>query len=101
VVVDLPGSRCIPQRFPAGGVSQMNQRPFHDAHQIPLARPWFDDQEPRAAAEVVQSGQLCQGPKTEQFEAAFAAKFGVRHAIAVSNGFWSHWRRWASVPATK
>ena len=64
----------------------MNQRPFDDAHAIPLARPWFDDEEPRAAAAVVASGQLCQGPKTEQFEAEFAAKFAVKHAIAVSNG---------------
>jgi perosamine synthetase len=64
----------------------MNSRPFHDTHQIPLARPWFDDGEVDAAAAVVRSGQLCQGPKTEQFEAAFAAKFRVRHAVAVSSG---------------
>jgi perosamine synthetase len=64
----------------------MNQRPFHDAHRIPLARPWFDDAEVAAAAEVVRSGQLCQGPQTEAFENAFAAKMQVRHAVAVSNG---------------
>jgi perosamine synthetase len=86
VVVDMPASPRTSNRILGNGVLQMNQRPFHDAHKIPLARPWFDDQEPRAAAAVVQSGQLCQGPKTEQFEAAFAARLGVRHAIAVSNG---------------
>lgn len=64
----------------------MNQRPFHDVHRIPLARPWFDDAEVAAAADVVRSGQLCQGPQTEAFEAEFAAKMNVRHAVAVSNG---------------
>jgi perosamine synthetase len=64
----------------------MNNRPFQDTHRIPLARPWFDDDEVNAAAEVVRSGQLCQGPTTEAFEAEFAAKLGVPHAIAVSNG---------------
>ncbi|RIK83163.1 MAG: aminotransferase DegT [Planctomycetota bacterium] len=64
----------------------MNQRPFHDVHRIPLARPWFDDAEVAAAAAVVRSGQLCQGPQTEAFEAEFAAKLNVRHAVAVSNG---------------
>ncbi|MEX2186831.1 MAG: DegT/DnrJ/EryC1/StrS family aminotransferase [Pirellulales bacterium] len=64
----------------------MNQRPFHDAHRIPLARPWFDDAEVAAAADVVRSGQLCQGPQTEAFENEFAAKMQVRHAVAVSNG---------------
>ena len=64
----------------------MNQRPFHDVHRIPLARPWFDDAEVAAASAVVRSGQLCQGPQTEAFEAEFAAKLNVRHAVAVSNG---------------
>jgi perosamine synthetase len=66
--------------------SNMNQRPFHDVHRIPLARPWFDESEVNAAADVVRSGQLCQGPQTEAFESEFAAKMQVRHAIAVSNG---------------
>ncbi len=64
----------------------MNQRPFHDQHRIPLARPWFDEAEVAAAADVVRSGQLCQGPQTEAFENEFAAKMHVRHAVAVSNG---------------
>lgn len=60
--------------------------PFHEPLRIPLARPWFDDDEPNAAAEVVRSGLLCQGPKTAAFEAAFANAIGAKHAIAVSSG---------------
>lgn len=60
--------------------------PFYESLDIPLARPWFDDQEPAAAAEVVRSGMLCQGAKTAAFEEAFAGAVGARHAIAVSSG---------------
>ncbi len=64
----------------------MTNDPFRDTHQIPIARPWFDEAEVQATVEVVRSGWLCQGPKTAQFETAFASKLGVRHAIAVSSG---------------
>src|SRR5580704_4179543 len=60
---------------------------FVDAgKKVPLARAWFDESEPAAAAEVVRSGWLCQGPKVAQFEEQFAKTFESRHAIAVSNG---------------
>ncbi|HEY1603813.1 MAG TPA: DegT/DnrJ/EryC1/StrS family aminotransferase [Pirellulales bacterium] len=60
---------------------------FVDAgKKVPLARAWFDDAEPTAAAEVVRSGWLCQGPKVAQFEEQFAFTMGAKHAIAVSNG---------------
>ncbi len=60
---------------------------FVDAgKKVPLARAWFDDAEPAAAAEVVRSGWLCQGPKVADFEEQFARTMGARHAIAVSNG---------------
>jgi dTDP-4-amino-4,6-dideoxygalactose transaminase len=60
---------------------------FVDAgKKVPLARAWFDESEPEAAAEVVRSGWLCQGPKVAQFEEAFAGTMGAKHAIAVSNG---------------
>jgi perosamine synthetase len=51
-----------------------------------LARVWFDEREPRLAAEVVASGWIIFGPKVEEFERRFAAKIGVRHAIAVNSG---------------
>jgi len=44
------------------------------------------DDEIAALAEVVRSGQLCQGQTTEQFEEKFARRVGVRHAVAVSSG---------------
>lgn len=60
---------------------------FVDAgKKVPLAKAWFDESEPAAAAEVVRSGWLCQGPKVAQFEEEFAKTIEARHAIAVSNG---------------
>jgi perosamine synthetase len=53
---------------------------------IPLARPLLGDAEERAVVEVLRSGQLSLGPKVAEFEAAFAARVGARHASAVSSG---------------
>jgi perosamine synthetase len=53
---------------------------------IPIARPLIGDEEKRAVLDVLESGQLAQGAVVEQFEDAFAAYTGVRHAIATSNG---------------
>jgi len=56
-------------------------RPF-----IPIAKPLIGDAEKRAVMEVLDSGQLAQGARTEAFEAAFAAYIGVKHAIGVNSG---------------
>lgn len=56
------------------------------ARQIPLAKPWIGEEEVGAAAEVVRSGWLIQGPRVEEFEERFAAAMGARHAIAVNSG---------------
>jgi len=56
-------------------------RPF-----IPVAKPLIAEEEKRAALEVLDSGQLAQGARTEQFERAFADYIGTRHAIAVNSG---------------
>jgi dTDP-4-amino-4,6-dideoxygalactose transaminase len=53
---------------------------------VPLALPWFTEEEPEAAYEVVKSKWICLGPKTEEFERQFAAKIGVKHAVAVNSG---------------
>jgi dTDP-4-amino-4,6-dideoxygalactose transaminase len=53
---------------------------------VPIAKPWFDDSEAIAAAEVVKSGWLFMGPQVREFEAQFAAMLGVRHAVAVNSG---------------
>ncbi len=43
------------------------------------------EEEAQAVADVVRSKWLSLGPRTEEFEALFAERFGVRHAVAVSN----------------
>lgn len=56
-------------------------RPF-----IPVARPLVGEEEKRAVIEVLESGMLAQGSRTEAFEAAFAAYIGTKHAVAVNSG---------------
>jgi len=53
---------------------------------IPLAKPWIGEDEQRAVAAVLESGQLVQGERVERFEQAVAALVGRRHAVAVSSG---------------
>lgn len=53
---------------------------------IRLAKPWIGENEQRAVAAVLESGQLVQGALVERFEQAVAALLGRRHAIAVSSG---------------
>jgi dTDP-4-amino-4,6-dideoxygalactose transaminase len=43
------------------------------------------EEEAQAVAEVVRSKWLSVGPRTEEFEAAFAQDFGTQHAVAVSS----------------
>jgi dTDP-4-amino-4,6-dideoxygalactose transaminase len=56
-------------------------RPF-----IPVARPLIGEAEKRAVMEVLDSGQLAMGSRTEAFERAFAAYVGAKHAIGVNSG---------------
>jgi len=53
---------------------------------IRLAKPWIGDDEQRAVAAVLESGQLVQGALVEHFEQAVAALVGRRHGVAVSSG---------------
>jgi dTDP-4-amino-4,6-dideoxygalactose transaminase len=53
---------------------------------IPYAKHSTDKRDGRAAADVIEHGWLSQGPKVREFEAAFAARVGARHAVAVSSG---------------
>jgi len=52
---------------------------------IPLALPYFDEEEIEEIKEVLDSGWVSQGPKTKEFEEAFAKYVGAKYAIAVTN----------------
>ena len=53
---------------------------------IPVARPMLGEAEEQAVIEVLRSRQLSLGPRLGEFERAFAARVGARHASAVSSG---------------
>ena len=52
---------------------------------IPFGRPMLDQAEIDAVVKVLSGSQLVHGPATREFEAAFAARVGATHAIAVSS----------------
>jgi dTDP-4-amino-4,6-dideoxygalactose transaminase len=52
---------------------------------IPVMKPLLGDEEAAAAAEVVRSGWVAQGPRVAEFERAFAAYVGAGHAVATSS----------------
>jgi perosamine synthetase len=52
---------------------------------IPVAMPVMGDAEVEAAARVIRSGWVTQGPEVASFEREFAAYVGAPHACAVSS----------------
>jgi perosamine synthetase len=51
-----------------------------------MSAPDITEEDVRAVAEVVRSGRLALGPKTEELERLIAEYVGVKHAVAVSSG---------------
>jgi dTDP-4-amino-4,6-dideoxygalactose transaminase len=56
-----------------------------DRRQIQIATPSLGEEEWQALREPIKSGWLTQGPKVAAFEEAFAARHGVKHALAVTS----------------
>jgi perosamine synthetase len=54
-------------------------------HEIPFARPEFDDAEAAAVAAVLRTGWASQGPAVAKFEELFAARVGASYGVAVSS----------------
>jgi perosamine synthetase len=52
---------------------------------IPISRLSVGDEEAQAAAEVIRSGWIAVGKRTEQFEGLVADYVGAKHAVAVSS----------------
>ncbi len=57
-----------------------------DAPRIRISQPLLGEEEQQAVLRVLESGQLAQGARVHEFEAAFARMCGVRDAVAVSSG---------------
>jgi dTDP-4-amino-4,6-dideoxygalactose transaminase len=52
---------------------------------LPFALPDYGEAEQLAVRDVLASGWITTGPKTKEFEAAFARAVGAKHAIAVNS----------------
>ena len=52
---------------------------------IPFALPSIGEEEIEAVVATMRSGWLTTGPRTKEFEQAFAAEVGARHALAVNS----------------
>jgi dTDP-4-amino-4,6-dideoxygalactose transaminase len=53
--------------------------------EIPFFRPSISDAEISEVMTCLRSGWLTTGPRTQQFEAAFAASVSARHAVALNS----------------
>jgi perosamine synthetase len=56
-----------------------------ETREVPFSRPDIGDEEIAALTDAVRSGWLTMGPRTQEFEQAFAAWTGAPHAVAVSS----------------
>lgn len=63
-----------------------NLSPPQRAEFLPFAKPLIGDDEIAAVVDTLRSGWLTMGPRTREFEQAFADFLGVPHAVAVNSG---------------
>jgi perosamine synthetase len=53
---------------------------------LPYSRPAIGEDDIEAVVDVLRSHWLTTGPKVEEFEEAFAARVGAKHAVSFSSG---------------
>jgi perosamine synthetase len=53
-------------------------------NQVPLMKPWLDEEEWYALKDVILSGWVSQGPKVHEFEKVVADFVGAKHAVAMN-----------------
>ena len=53
---------------------------------LPYGRQSIDEEDIQAVVDVLRSDWLTTGPKVEEFEEAFAARVGAKHAVSFSSG---------------
>jgi dTDP-4-amino-4,6-dideoxygalactose transaminase len=52
---------------------------------VAVMLPRLGEEEAQAAADVIRSGWVAQGPRVAEFEREFAARAGARHGVALSS----------------
>jgi perosamine synthetase len=52
---------------------------------VPLVVPYIDEREEEIVLDVLRSGWFAHGPRNKEFEADWAKKFGVKHAISMNS----------------
>ncbi len=53
--------------------------------EVPFTRPYLNGDEGAAVAATIATGWVSQGPRVQEFEAAFAARVGAPEAVATTN----------------
>ena len=53
---------------------------------ISIAKPLIGEEEKQAVMEVLSSGMIASGPRTQEFEKQFASFVGTKYAIATTSG---------------
>ena len=71
----------------ASRARRLQERSFavNDPNPIQFSRPWYGDEEARAAEAVIRSGWIVGGPELAAFEQETAARCGAAHGVGVSS----------------
>lgn len=61
------------------------KKPYHEQPYLPFSAPWFGAEEKEELVATLESDWITTGPRTKQFEKAFAAYVGTTEAVAVNS----------------